>query len=110
MRWKLLVIVSVAAAFIACGLWSALVIGVFGTARALARNDWLLFASTVIPLAISAYSAVFVYRHTARRRKTQATIAVMLALLLTLGTYEVAAGLFVDRLYIPRTYEVRHGR
>ena len=39
MRWKLLVIASLAAAIIGCGLWSALVIGIFGTARTLARID-----------------------------------------------------------------------
>ena len=110
MRWKLLVLASLAAAIIGCGLWSAVVIGIFGTAIALARNDWLLLASAIIPLAISGYSGVFVYRHTARRRKTQATFTVILALLLTAGMYLVASGLFVDRLYIPRTYEVRHAR
>jgi hypothetical protein len=110
MRWKLLVIVSLAAALISCGLWSALVISIFGTARALARNDLLLISSAIIPLGIAAYAGVFVYRHTARRRKTQGTFAVIMALLFTLGTYLIASGLFVDRLNIPRTYEVRHAR
>jgi len=110
MRWKLLVIASLTAAFISCGLWSALVIGVFGSARALARNDWLLLASAIIPLGLSAYSGVFVYRHTAHRRKTQATITAVLALLFTVGAYLVAWTLLPDRLYIPRTYEVRHAR
>jgi cytochrome bd-type quinol oxidase subunit 2 len=110
MRWKLLVIASFAAAFVGCGLWAALVIGAFGNARTLARNDWLLLASAIIPLGIAAYAAVFVYRHTARRRKTQATITAMLALLLTLGTYLVASQAFPERLMIPRTYEVRHAR
>lgn len=110
MRWKLLVLVSFAAALVACGLWSALVIGVYGTARTFARNDWLLLFSTLIPLGIAAYAGVFVYRHTARRRKTQATFTVILALLLTAGIYLVASGLFVDRLYVPRTSEARPTR
>jgi len=110
MRWKLLVITSLAAAFTGFGLWAALVIGVFGSARALARNDLLLLSSTIAPLAIAAYSGVFVYRHTARRRKTQATFTVVLVLLLTLGTYLVTSALFADRLHIPSTYEVRHAR
>jgi len=109
MRWKLLVIASFAAALVSCGLWSALAIGVFGSARALARNDWLLLLSLIIPLAIAAYSAVFVYRHTARRRKTQATLTVILALLFTLGTYLSASQVF-PRLIIPRNYEIRHAR
>jgi cytochrome bd-type quinol oxidase subunit 2 len=110
MRWKLLAIVSIAAALIACGLWSVLVIGTYGTARAFARNDWLLILSAIIPLAIAVYAGVFVYRHTATRRKTQATLAVILALLLTLGTYVAASQVFPDRLIIPRSGEVRHSR
>ncbi len=110
MRWKLLVIASFAAALISYGLWSALVIGVFGTATALARNDLLLIFSAIIPLAIAAYSGVFVYRHTARRRKTQATFTVILALLFTLGTYLSAAQVFPNRLIIPRNSAIRHAR
>lgn len=110
MRWKLLVIASLAAALISCGFWSLLVISVFGTARALARNDLVLISSAIIPLAVAAYAGVFVYRHTARRRKTQAIVAVIMALLFTFGIYLVTAALFVNRLYIPRTYEVRHAR
>jgi FtsH-binding integral membrane protein len=109
MRWKLLVIVTFAAALIACGLWSALVIGVYGTARA-ARNDWLLLFSAIIPLAIAVYAGVFVYRHTARRRKTQAAFAVILALVLTAGTYLAVSQVFPDRLNIPRWAEVRTTR
>ncbi|SRR5258708_14683992 len=110
MRWKLLVIASFAAALISCGLWSALAIGGFGTARALARNDWLLLSSLIIPLGIAVYSAVFVYRHTARRRKTQATLTVILALLFTVGAYLSASQVFPERLIIPRNYEIRHAR
>ncbi len=110
MRWKLLIIASFAAALLSCGLWSALAIGLFGSARALARSDWLLLASALIPLAIATYSGVFVHHHTARRRKTQATFTVILALLLTLVTYLIASQALPERLIIPRTYEVRHAR
>lgn len=110
MRWKLLVLASLAAALFACGLWSALAIGAFGTARELARHDWLLLASAIVPLAIAVYAGVFVYRHTSRRRKTQAVVTVIVALFLTVGTYFVASLLFPNRLLIPRTYELRHAR
>lgn len=101
MRWKLLVLVSLAAALVACALWSALAIGFFGTARNLAQHDWLLPASALVPLAIAVYAGVFVYRHTARRRKTQAVVAVILAVLLTAGAYVAAAQVFPDKLHIP---------
>jgi hypothetical protein len=110
MRWKLVVIASLVAALLACGLWAGLVIAIFGSARALARNDWLLFSTMILPLAIAAYSGIFVYRHTARRRKTQATLTVVLALLLSMVAYLTAWTILPDRLYIPRTYEVRHAR
>lgn len=110
MRWKLLIIASLAAAFVGCVLWSTLVIGAFGNARTLARNDWLLLSTMVLPLAVAFYSGIFVYRHTARRRKTQATITMVLALVLSLVAYLMAWAILPDRLYIPRSYEVRHAR
>jgi cytochrome bd-type quinol oxidase subunit 2 len=110
MRWKLLIIASLAAAFVGCVLWSMLVIGAFGNARTLARNDWLLLSTMVLPLVVAVYSGIFVYRHTARRRKTQATITVVLALVLSLVAYLMAWAILPDRLYIPRSYEVRHAR
>jgi len=108
MRWKLLVLVSFVAAFLALALWSAVTIAVFGSARVLARNDWLLLCSLLIPLGVTAYAAVFVYRHTSKRRKLQALIATVLVLLLTAALYLIASG--HSRLYIPTTYEVRHAR
>ena len=110
MRWKLLIIASLVAALVGCGLWSTLVIGAFGNARTLARNDWLLFSTMVLPLAVSVYAGIFVYRHTARRRKTQATITVAFALLLSVVAYLMAWTILPNRFYIPRTYEVRHAR
>lgn len=110
MRWKLLVIVSLAAAILACGLWSVIAIGAFGSARAFARYHWLLLASALVPLGIAAYAGVFVYRHTSRRRKTQALLAAILSLCLSAGMYSAASLMFPDRLIIPHTYEVLMGR
>ena len=110
MRWKLLGLVSVMAALLGVALWSAATIAVFGSAQAMARNDWVLLGSLVIPLAITVFGALFVYRHTAHRRKSQAVIVTVLTLLLTAATYLVASCLFTSRLYVPSTYEVRHGR
>jgi len=100
MRWKLLVIASFAAAVVACGLWSALAIGAFGTASKLASHGWLLLASAIVPLVVAVYAGVFVYRHTSRRRKTQAVVTVMLALFLTAGAYVAATQVFPDKLGI----------
>jgi hypothetical protein len=109
MRWKLLVLVSLVAALLALGLWSAVTIAVFGSARALARSDWLLLCSLLIPLGVTAYAGVFVYRHTARRRKLQALIVTVLVLLLTAASYLIASGIVVSRFSHP-IQEVREAR
>ncbi len=110
MRWKLLGLVSVIAALFGVALWSAMTIAAFGSARAMARNDWILMGSLVIPLGFTVFAALFVYRHTAHRRKTQAVIATLLTLLLAAATYLAASTIFVSRLHIPSTSEVRHAR
>lgn len=110
MRWKLLVITSLVLAFVGCGLWCAVTILLFDSARNLARHDWLLLASMLVPLGFTIFAGVFVYRHTARRRKTQAAITVLLTLLVALGAYLAASQLFPNKLVIPRTYEGRHAR
>jgi hypothetical protein len=94
MRWKLLVLVSFVAALLALGLWSAFTIAVFGSAR-MPQNNWLLLCGLVIPLGVTTYAGVFVYRHTAKRRKLQALIAIVLVLLLTAASYLIAASLFL---------------
>jgi uncharacterized membrane protein YfcA len=110
MRWKLLLTTSVAAAIIGLGLWSALTIAFFGSARALARHDSTLLASFAIPLGLSAIAGVFAYRHTARRRKTQAFLAGFLTLLFVAGAYLAASTLLPSRFYVSRISELRHAR
>src|SRR4051812_21433755 len=109
MRWKLLVLVSVAASLLGFGLWAAVTLILFGSARELARHDWLLPASALIPAGIIVYAAMFLYRHTARRRKTQAVLTAILSLVLASLTYVISVRLFPQRLAIPRTAELRHG-
>src|SRR6266571_7693241 len=103
MRWKLIILTSLISALVAFGAWSATAIGFFGSAVAFARHDWLLLSSVLIPLVFSLLAGVFVYRHTARRRKTQATFTGLLSLILTVTNYGIAAQLFPNRLVIPRT-------
>lgn len=110
MRWRLIILTSLIAALLAVGLWSAIAIGFFGGARGLARHDWLLLTSALVPLGMSTLSGVFVYRHTARRRKTQAILTATLSLLLSVLLYVVTSTVFVNRLYVPRTSEQRHAR
>src|SRR6266566_9003329 len=110
MRWRLLVITSFAAAVVACGLWSTLAIALYGSARELAHHDWFLLASAALPVVFIVYAGVFAYRHTARRRKTQAMITAILALFLTIGFHLAASQLFPNRLAISRTYQEGQAR
>jgi uncharacterized membrane protein YfcA len=107
MRWKLIILTSLGAALIAFGTWSAVVIGFFGDARALALHDWLLLASALAPLLLSTFAGVFVYRHTARRRKTQAILTGLLSLIFWIGAYQIVSRRFPNRLIIPNANERR---
>jgi cytochrome bd-type quinol oxidase subunit 2 len=102
MRWKLLVIVSLIASLLAFGLWSALIVLVFGHVRPVPRHDWLLLASALVPLAVTEFAGMFVYRHTARRRKTQAVVTILLTLSFATGIYFAGSRFFPQLIGIPR--------
>ena len=110
MRWKLLVLASVAAAVLGIGLWSLFTIIFYGNARELAQHHWILFLSVLLPFSLIVYAGIFVYRHTARRRKTQAILTMLLSLMLTPAIYLGATSLFPNQLLIPRTNENRQAR
>ena len=110
MRWKLLVLVSTVSALVAFCVWEVIIHLIFGPIRPVQRHDWLLLASASVPLVFAAFSAFFVYRHTARRRKTQAVISFFLTLILAAGTYLVGSRLFPNLIAIPRPCEARPSR
>jgi uncharacterized membrane protein len=109
-RWKLLLVVSLAGGLIAVGFWAILVVAIFGSASVMAQEDWRLLSSFAVPLVTTVAASIFVYRHTSRRRKLQAFLTTILVLIATLILYLAASTLFVSRLYVPTTYEVRHAR
>jgi hypothetical protein len=90
MRLKLVVIASLLAAIVGAGSCIALVLGVFSV-RALSSPGLLLAATLLLPLATIIFASIFVYRHTARRRRLQAFLTVVLATLLTLALFIVAS-------------------
>jgi len=83
MRLKLVIGVSALAALVGAGSCIALVLGVF-SAKALSNPGLLLVSTLVLPIAAIVFAAIFVYRHTARRRKLQAFLTTLIATLLTL--------------------------
>src|ERR1700674_4537472 len=84
MRWKLLVLVSFVAALVASASWFLLITLFFNGSDAIVPLDGRFWPLTlVLPLLLAIFAAFFVYRHTSRKRKTQAAITVLAVLTLT---------------------------
>ena len=95
MRLKLVLIASLLAAVVGAGSCIALVFGLFS--RQALSNPNLPVASTfLLPLATIIFASIFVYRHTARRRRLQAVLTLVLATLLTIALFIVTSS--VDRI------------
>ena len=86
MRVKLIVLVSVVASLLACGTWCLYVILVIGELGLVRTHNGYVLSSLLILLIFAAASAVFVYRHTAYKRKTQALLALLLTAFLTIAS------------------------
>lgn len=99
MRLKLVFAASALAALAGAGSCIALVLGVFSVDALSQPRPGLLVASTLlVPIATIIFAAIFVYRHTARRRKLQALLTTLIATLLTLGLFIVASVLTSRRV------------
>lgn len=85
MRWKLLIIAPLLAAIAGAGVCIAAALFLRDPSGSRWAYSWLAPASLVVPLAATVYAAVFVYRHTARRRALQAAATVLLTFIITLA-------------------------
>jgi hypothetical protein len=89
LRWKLLIAASLLAAAAGAGVCYA---AAHFLVPAGGRNaPWVAALPLLAPLGAITYAAVFVYRHTARRRALQAAAAALLASLLTLTALTLAS-------------------
>jgi hypothetical protein len=89
MRWKLLLIASLIASLIGSGATLAIIIFLLGSTTHFSPRTAgvIAFAPLVIPLAMIIVASIFVYRHTARRRKLQAMMTALLSALLMLTIF-----------------------
>ena len=87
MRWKLLVIASLAAVVAGAGGSAGLLYLLRGWPAPAARDGLSVLVALLLPLAAITYASVFVYRHTARRRKLQAAATALASLALTIAVY-----------------------
>ena len=90
MRLKLVFAASALAAIVGAGSCIALVLGVF-SAKALSSPGLLVLSTLLLPVATIVVAAIFVYRHTARRRRLQAFLTTLIATLLTLAIFVLAS-------------------
>lgn len=90
MRLRLVIAASLLAAIVGAGSCIALVLGVFSV-KALSSPGLLVASTLLLPIAAIIFASIFVYRHTARRRKLQAFITAMLATALTLALFTFAS-------------------
>ena len=90
MRLKLVFAAATLAAFVGAGSCIALVLGVFSV-KVLSTPGLLVASTLLLPVATIVFAAIFVYRHTARRRKLQAFLTTLIATLLTLCLFILAS-------------------
>src|SRR5688572_12685829 len=86
MRLKLVIIASLLAAVVGAGASIALVLGVLAV-ESLSSPGLLATSTLLLPIAAIVFASIFVYRHTAKRRKLQAFLTALLATLLTLSIF-----------------------
>ena len=84
MRFRLILLSSLAGALIGIALEIAIVVAALGSWTrsydpVYNRHEWVMWT---IPLLIGLLAGVFVYRHTARRRKLQSVLTGILVLVL----------------------------
>lgn len=102
MRLKLILIASLLAALVGSGASIAIVLGVFSSLKPLSTPGLLVFSTFLLPLGMIVWATIFVYRHTARRRKLQAVLTAVFGLLLSVGTFTAAAFLSARAAGIPK--------
>ena len=91
MRLKLVLISSLVAAIVGAGSAIAIILSVFSSLRPVTTPGLLVLSTCLLPILTILLSAIFVYRHTARRRKLQAILTATIALLLTILLFIVAS-------------------
>jgi purine-cytosine permease-like protein len=106
MRWKVLILASLAAAIAGVGLALIITLVCYNSLSELVTHGLPAMGTLTILLMAIAFAGFFVYRHTARRRKLQTTLAVLFTLVFTAAAF--ALGSFVTpKLHLSRAPAAR---
>ena len=90
MRPKLLIIASLLGSIAGSGLSILIVVVTLRSVQSamdptLWAHGWLAFVQFASPFLAAFLASMFVYRHTARRRRLQAALTLIMVLLISLG-------------------------
>ena len=91
MRLKLIISASVLAAILGAGSSIAILLAFFSSLKLVSTPSLIVVSTFVLPAAAIIFAAVFVYRHTSRRRKLQAVMTAFLSIILTLSFFLIAS-------------------
>jgi len=91
MRLKLVLISSLVAAIAGAGSAIAIIVSVFSSLHPIATPGALVVSTYLLPILTTLLASIFVYRHTARRRKLQAILTATIATILTILLFVVAS-------------------
>ena len=91
MRLKLVLISSLLAAIVGAGSAIAIIVSVFSSLHAIATPGLLVVSTCLLPILTTLLASIFVYRHTARRRKLQAILTATITAILTITIFVVAS-------------------
>jgi uncharacterized membrane-anchored protein len=91
MRLKLVLISSIVAAMAGAGSSIAIILSVFSSLKPINAPGLLVLATFLLPAGVTLLAAIFVYRHTARRRKLQAALTVIISLVLTIAFFLIGS-------------------
>ena len=91
MRLKLVLISALIAAVAGAGSAIAIILFVFSSLNEITSPLLLVIATYLLPGLATLLASIFVYRHTARRRKLQAVLTAIIALVLTILLFVFAS-------------------
>ena len=91
MRLKLVFLSSLIAAIAGAGGAIAIILFVFSSLEPLIKPGIAVISTLILPLVATFIAAMFVYRHTARRRKLQAALTTLISLLLIVAAFVIGS-------------------
>lgn len=96
MRLKLILLVSLIASVVGAGSSTLIILSRSASLHVFSSPDLVVISTFVLPVACIILAGFFVYRHTSRRRKTQALLTGLLAAFLSLGVF-IAVSILTSR-------------